>query len=342
MPSRAVIIDSGAFTVWMQGAVIDLREYLDFCVRTPGATAYVALDVIPGVPRDKRSLTKAAVEEACRQSWDNFVAMEKEMPPDTVLPVFHQNDGIKWLGKYLDRGVKWIGISPANDESTAGRMKWLKTIRHLLFDGAGRPTVKTHGFAVTSFDLMKSMEWYSVDSASWKMTASWGGIDLPQKKNGEFVYDVKPHQIVTTPQSPNRRRQQNVVNMTPLVLERVMEFLDTCNVPLGTSVYKDVEPGYKLDTKVGEIWMDKKARKVMVPVVKGVTNSFEMRAIVCAKVVARVNKVVPVRHIFMAGLPMPYKLEFQIRRRLYSYYYCQLPSGVKYIQHNIDLLKAGK
>jgi hypothetical protein len=259
-----------------------------------------------------------------------------------VIPVYHQNDPIRWLDKYLEFGSPYIGISPANDESTAGKMKWLKSIRHRLFDGAGRQTVDTHGFAVTSYRLMKSQQWTSVDSASWKGAATWGGIHLPIERRGEFRYDEQPLLIGTTPQSSNKKHQQHLSNLSPIVRERLDRFLASCGIVLGKWKPVQKDETYKLDTSRGEIWLDKSKRVMMKILEQGVTNSFESRAIVCAKFVARSNKVLPIRNIFLAGQVMPYPLETQIRRRLLSYHYTgRTPSGVQYITEHCRLIREG-
>ncbi len=351
MPSRSLILDSGAYTVWSQNASIDIKDYLAFCVQYPGISYYVNLDSIPGVMNDKKSLTPAAISAACKLSWDNYLLMIQELPKDKVIPVFHQNDDVRWLHKYLEFGVKYIGISPANDEQTRGRLKWLKPLMKVLFDGAGRPVVKTHGFAVTSFDLIKAMEWYSVDSASWKMTPSWGSVYLPQVRNGAFVYDEQPAIIGCTPQIPKKDHQGHIDRLTPLVRDRFNRLLAEFKLHRGTHEEFEVASDYKLDTQAGEIWRHTRAERkatgkcvVMRPVIKGVTNSFEERAKLCAKFMLRANKAMrdTVKYIYLAGLPMPYPLEMQIPFRLLSWHYAgQTPGMVKYIQAHIDRLPGG-
>jgi hypothetical protein len=176
--TKLLILDSGAFGVWSQGNTISLNDYIRFCVASPGVSYFVSLDVIPGKPRVKSSITRASVEESCKAGWANYKEIIKVIPKDKVIPVFHMNDDPRWLDKMLSFGCGYVGVSPANDRSTYDKLKWMRSIQRQLFDGAGRPVCKTHGFAVTSYDLMNAWEWHSVDSASWKLTAAWG-CDLP-------------------------------------------------------------------------------------------------------------------------------------------------------------------
>ena len=323
MKTKLFILDSGAFSVWNKGGMINFQEYVDYCKKYPDCSYYVNLDVIPGVAREKRSITPEGVEESCKKSWENYRHMLAEgLPKSKVIPVYHQNDPIKWLDKYLDFGSPYIGISPANDHGTNAKLRWMKTLRKYLFDGAGRPVVKTHGFAVTSYDLMKFWDWYSVDSASWKLFAAWGSMYLPRVSGGgDWRYDIPPFIVSTSPMSKAKgKRQHHVESMSPGIIERVRAFLDSTGVPLGTSEIIQEKEGYKLNLEADEIWFDKKKVKVLRPIVRGVTNSFEMRAKVNAIFTIRSNPVLPVKHIYFAGAPMPYPLEFQMGRRLLSYF----------------------
>ena len=77
------------------------------------------------------------------------------LPKEKIMPVFHQNDKFEWLERYLNYGVEYLGISPANDKSSSSRMMWLNECMKYICDKKGFPKVKIHGFAVTSFLLMK-------------------------------------------------------------------------------------------------------------------------------------------------------------------------------------------
>jgi hypothetical protein len=336
--TRRLIVDSGAFGVWAaQGrgsqVSIDLASYVEFCMAYPDASYYVNLDVIPGVPNQKRTLTKAAVEAACQAGWRNYVYMTGFLPAHKLIPVYHQGDPVSWLEKYISchpgpvGGLPYVGISPANDMTTAQKLQWLKGLRRYLFDGAGRPTCRTHGFAVTSYDLMKAMEWYSVDSASWKLSAAWGCIYLPQQKRGGWDYSKPPLNVAVSPASPAlRKKQAHVQNMTPTVRQYVQDYLEEIGVPLGMFSERKVPEGYKLVREEtggelgSEFWISKPKRLIGKPEQKGVTTSFEMRARATSKFMQEANKELPVRYIYFAGAPMPYPLEFDLRSRLLSYH----------------------
>lgn len=340
---RLLMLDSGAFSVWSQGASIDLEAYIQFCLRYPDISYYVNLDVIPGVPNVKRSLTPEAVEASCQQGWDNYIRMlDAGVPYQQVIPVYHQNDGIHWLEKYLEFGTPYLGISPANDMTTTQKLQWMAGLRKHLFDSSGKPIVLTHGFAVTSYDLMRFWNWHSVDSASWKLTAAWGAVYVPQTKSGVNDFSQPPLHIVTSPNTLAKQKFQSHLNAcSPGVKARILDWLAECGVKEGAFTEAKEKPGYKLNRETGEFWINKGKGILARVTEKGVRTSFEERAKVNVEFVKRMEKVLPVDNIYFAGAPMPYDVEWDCAKRLFSYH--ELGKGKtenKYLRGHLDWIAA--
>lgn len=351
------MLDSGAFSVWTQGVSIDLEKYIAFCEEHPSCSYYVNLDVIPGVPGKKKTLTVDAVEDSCQRGWDNYQRMIERLPLKKVIPVFHQGDNVKWLERYLEFGTPYIGISPANDRRTTGhgdtnhtcafkrlqdktittKLQWMRSLKKFLFDGAGRPVVKTHGFAVTSYHLMKFWEWYSVDSASWKLSGAWGSMYLPMFRRGEWLFDVQPRIVPVSAISKGFAD-----TATRKFQHEIERWLEECDVPWGSYVLKTVGEEYKLDKATEEIWYDKKKRTVLVPEEKGVVTAVEERLRVNAEFIKRANRVLPIRHLYFAGALMPYPLEYQLGRRLLSYFHTSGKSGSEKLERHESLVRKHK
>lgn len=166
-----VILDSGAFSAWNSGRSIDRQRYLEFILQMralyPKAKVYpVNLDVIPGKQGEK--ITKSQVEESAHQGWENYEYFKKHGIES--IHVFHEGEDFKWLHKMIGT-VDYIGVSPCNDSSLPKKVEWCKHVFHEVPEGQ-----KTHGFAVTSQRLMKTFPWYSVDSASWAISAGLGNV----------------------------------------------------------------------------------------------------------------------------------------------------------------------
>lgn len=340
--TKFLMLDSGAYSVWTQGKEIDLDAYIDFVEQRPAITIAINLDVIPGRPNDMTSTTPASVEEACQQGWKNYRRMIKRIPQERVLPVYHRGDDVKWLHKYLDAGASYVALSPKTDASTSEKIKWLKRLKPILFDGAGRRVVKTHGLGVTSFDVMAFWDWYSVDSTSWKLSGAWGNVYVPRGNPYDFSQAPTNIRVSSTPKGVKRNKFAGSSSWKYICPHRnnsrLLEFLDVCGVPLGKFDTKHVATDYKLDRKAEEIWFNKRERTVLVPTEKGVITSVEERLRVNAEFMKRVNKALPIRHIYFAGALMPYPLEFQLGRRLLSYYHTQSKAAAAKLDQHLDLI----
>jgi hypothetical protein len=322
--------------VWKSGKEFDLGRYVAFCARHAWVDYYVNLDVIPGAYRDRRSLTPAAVEESCRKGWDNYRRMARSLPQGKLVPVFHQGDHPRWLDRYLSAGCRYVGVSPAGDRGDADRRKWVKSLRPLLFDGAGRPVAKTHGFGVSSPGLLGATEWGSVDSATWKQMASWGIILLPEEGPSGLDYSRPWFALFVSEATPNRsRRNEHLESANPILRERLARCLDRYKMSLGRSEIVRVGPDYRLryrraqgvEPGEGESWYDKSKGLVLRPLEPGVTNSFRERCKFNVHFHKGQQRRCPVGEFYLAGSPTPYSWETKMGYRLLSYDVVGSPSG---------------
>jgi hypothetical protein len=277
VPTRLLMLDSGAFSVWSSGHQIDFKEYLDFCEEFPDMSYFVCLDVIPRVDHLSPAARREHIESCCKSSFANYREMAERIPKHKIIPVFHEHDDPRWIGKYLDDGVSYLGISPKG----VGQISWLSKIKPFLFDGAGRPLVRTHGFGVTSWDILKYMPWYSVDSATWQKVGSLGMVFVPVDGSNGFDFTQGPIRVRV---SGNVHRQSFGKLYTKIHQPRrfkyqdsLMKFLDQWGIPLGTVEVKQEHKGYKLNRKINETWLNKCERIVLVPVEQGVTTTAEWR-----------------------------------------------------------------
>jgi hypothetical protein len=186
-------LDSGAFSAWSRGAVIDLDEYCAFVkANIEHIEVYANLDVIPGVPG--RNATKAERERAAAQSWENFLYMRSEgLDP---LPIFHVGEDFKWLDMMCE-ATDYIGLGGMVGSHLTPDLRrgWLDSVFYRICDSEGKPAVKTHGFGMTSIPLIFRYPWYSVDSTTWIKIASHGGVLLPAVRDGEFAFDKVPETV---------------------------------------------------------------------------------------------------------------------------------------------------
>ena len=167
---KNLMIDSGAFSVWTRGEEVNIELYAYFCERIKelfSSSIYcVNLDVLPG--RFGQRPTQEQVENSAEEGWKNMEYLESKGLK--VIPVFHQHEDFKWLDKMRNH-CDYIGISPANDVSMKEKLNWLNKVFLIIKD-----TIKTHGFAVTSWQQLYKYPFFSVDSSSWTSSSRFGSI----------------------------------------------------------------------------------------------------------------------------------------------------------------------
>jgi len=336
--SRLLMLDSGAFTVWTKGAKIDLDEYIDFCEKHPAVSYYVVLDVIPGKRKNPLSFMSSSVEIACEEGWDNYQRMLKRLPIEKVIPVFHYGESVRWLEKYLDFGVPYIGISLGNNRTTSQKREWLdRYVRPIVLDSEGHPIVKIHGFAVTSFPLMKYWRWESVDSSTWTKLGGMGSVFLPVEREGEFCYSEpplivgaterpspdKPKGFLSVPGSGVNQGSNHLLSLPPKIKRSFDRYLAENHVTLGEYEVVNVAEDYKIKNRRKERWANKEHTKVIRVERNGVMTSHLCRKWLNMRFMQRAAEVLPVEHLYLAGFVGEEceKIEKEIRDRLISYWF---------------------
>ena len=173
-----LMFDSGAFTAWSKGkeVVLDtlIETYDDMLERYWHRCQniwLISLDKIPGSPG--RTADPEELDEACRISDENFEVLQKRYG-DIILPVYHQNESSKRLFEIADM-APYICVSPRNDLPEHMRVRWSSEVHSLI------PGKNTHGLAATGYQMMTTVPWGSVDSASWIFTSSTGSIYVNKK-----------------------------------------------------------------------------------------------------------------------------------------------------------------
>lgn len=159
--TKTFFLDSGAFSAFTKGAVIDTKEYAAF-VREHKAAITIAssLDVIGDAEASYRTYRQLRDEEGV-----------------DVIPVFHCREDEKWLVRYIKEGARYIALGGMVPESIAYKFTWLdKLYSRYLTDASGAPVVKVHGFGLTVGRLIERYPWFSVDSTTWLNSARFGTI----------------------------------------------------------------------------------------------------------------------------------------------------------------------
>lgn len=175
------ILDSGIFTYLngLDGKNVDWNDYVDKYadfVRENKIRNYVEVDV-------DRLIGLEGVE-ILRERLENRVGWK-------CIPVWHMNRGYdKWLEICKNYDYICFGAFITDGLKPSKYM----TIKKFLHD-AKKENCKAHGLGMTSFDWLKELKFYSVDSSSWSAGHRFGTISKfendrikvrPKPKNMKF------------------------------------------------------------------------------------------------------------------------------------------------------------
>ena len=223
------ILDSGAFSAWTRQGSIDIDAYIEFMkLHKDRFTTNINLDVIPG--RFGETPTGEEIESAAGKGYENLKYIESK--GGVVIPVYHQHEKMYWLEKMIDDGYDYVGISPANDIQNSGRARWLDQVFGLI--AKKKPDLKTHGFAVTGYNLMFRYPWFSVDSATWRILGGHGGIYMPLfDSRGEARYEVAPWVL------PASGRRGLYEEIPPTIREAVVKYVKSRGFEIGEVEYTE-------------------------------------------------------------------------------------------------------
>lgn len=163
------------------------------------------------------------------------------------LPVVHYGAPMKWVERYISAGHDYIGIGGLGQGvSKAEFFAWGDRLFGLLCPGPSYlPVAKTHGFAMTSWELMARWPWYSVDSASWVKAAAFGQIYVPHKRGGRYRFDESPYFLHVSAKSGNTGdKGRHLFTLEKAEQAIVYGWLEEIGVPLGKVDDKNEEVEY--------------------------------------------------------------------------------------------------
>ena len=138
------------------------------------------------------------------------------------VPVVHFQTPLQFVERYIEKGYDLIGVGGLGQGvAKRGYYKWADGLFKLLCPASNqyRPIVRTHGFAMTSWELMMRYPWWSVDSASWIKIAAYGGILIPERdREGRWRYDRPPTLVAISNDSPQRSEKWSHYTNVPKII----------------------------------------------------------------------------------------------------------------------------
>lgn len=159
--AKNILIDSGAFSAHNAGIEISLSDYMNF-IREVDVKNYAGLDVIFNPEK----------------TFENIQIMKSEgLNP---IPTFHMGSEIKYLERLMDFDYIALGGMVKNSNIH----DWLMGVFNFIM--LNKPTMKVHGFGLTSVSICEVFPWESVDSTSWHNIGRNGFVVLWNEHKNDF------------------------------------------------------------------------------------------------------------------------------------------------------------
>lgn len=176
-----LFVDSGAFTAWTKGAVINTDDYIDFLnINSEHINLAGQLDAIAGTFGIKPTVHQLI--KAGEDTWDNYLYMRSKLNnKNLILYTFHIYEDFKCLQTALDyldedgNPLQYIALGGTVGTPVADRIKFFTKCFNII-KNSSNPNIKVHGFGLTNFSVITMFPFYSVDSTYALKTAAMGNI----------------------------------------------------------------------------------------------------------------------------------------------------------------------
>lgn len=161
------------------------------------------------------------------RTWDHQKYIESHgLKP---MPVYHFGEDIKWLKKYMDN-YEYIGIGGLGQDITKTKFILEHGDPAFKMMEESSQNIKTHGFAVTSLDLMLRYNWYSCDSTTWVKHAAYGSILVPRFDPNTEEPDYSKQALLVSISDQSKRGTPNRPHFTHIhsepVCKRIKQYFE--------------------------------------------------------------------------------------------------------------------
>lgn len=235
-----MMIDSGAFTAFTKGKPVQLPKLLAYSKRLIEKYGdrhdfvFIGLDIIP-----PKNPTETDLKKGMKQSYENFLVQQQELAPYPVLPVYHSSEPVSLRNLYL-KHTDHIALSMNQAMAEKHRVDWATRVQV--------PDVKMHGLAATGVQMIRYVDWYSVDSAAWIMIAAMGGVYWPTEDGNISLLPISA-------QSPKvKRRNTHAMNFT--MTNEIKDTIESKNYKVEDLMYDySSRMSWNLDVWVNHPWV---------------------------------------------------------------------------------------
>jgi hypothetical protein len=167
------------------------------------------------------------------------------------MPVVHYGTPLKYVDRYLratviendagDIGPRYDMLGVGGSAQAINRNKYLvwadELFSHVCPKSNGcLPLIKMHGFALTSWKLIRRYPWFSVDSATWIKMSAYGVVYIPRwTKEKGFRFDRPPMIVNFSSKSPTLSKGQDHYSNAILTVRKSCDmWLEHLGLKLGS------------------------------------------------------------------------------------------------------------
>lgn len=165
------------------------------------------------------------------------------------VPIIHFGTPMKWVDRYVQARVKEGSLTKMKYELLGVGGLGQGVSRHEYFrwgdeffthicpkENSYLPLIRTHGFAMTSWELICRWPWWSVDSATWVKLSAYGWLYIPRWSDRHgWRMDRPPLMINLSFRSPQKEiKGKHFDNCIPEVRETALRWLKYLGLEMGT------------------------------------------------------------------------------------------------------------
>ena len=156
------------------------------------------------------------------------------------IPIVHYGTPMSYVDRYLGSAqYEYLGVGGLGQGvSRHEYFSWAdEFFTHICPERNGYlPLIKTHGFAMTSWELICRYPWASVDSATWVKLSAYGWLYIPRwSEEKGWRFDRPPMMVNFSFRSPRKKeRQKHYDNATEQVRETSDRWLKHVGLTMGS------------------------------------------------------------------------------------------------------------
>lgn len=222
---------------WSQGdfSYFDLKKGTDFrkyCDRYAG--------FIKWIQKQDSTVLVANVDAISNPelTWQIQRFFEEEHGVKPV-PIVHFGTPMEYVDRYLVGGYSLLGVGGLGQGvSRHEYFRWGDEFFTHICPASNKlmPLIRTHGFAMTSWELICRWPWWSVDSATWVKLSAYGWLYMPRwTKEKNWRFDRPPLLVNFSFRSPRKEeREKHYDNVTVNVRQTADKWLKHLGLEIGS------------------------------------------------------------------------------------------------------------